>query len=219
MDEHGPVGPGSSHPGRHRQVGVSRPRVVDLARGYDESSRGGESTVAPRADHQARTRADADLLTEVEAERRSSEALFGPLDWRPTRGTLAAGGAGLQCWSRRGPGWSWLCARSWRSRGIAHLEQLVVRPAAQRRGTRDCAGPAAARAPGVRSARATTSFAVHLRRRSRGTRPSTGCSGLEGSPDRPVARAPGDAVRRRSGSDLMAHGRTGSSSYARPTGT
>ena len=41
------------------------------------------------------TRADADLLTEVEAEGdRQFEALFGPLDWRPTRGTwrLAAPG-------------------------------------------------------------------------------------------------------------------------------
>ncbi|MCB8955623.1 MAG: GNAT family N-acetyltransferase [Nocardioides sp.] len=79
------------------------------------------------------TRADADLLTEVEAEGdRQFEALFGPLDWRPTRGT----------WRLAAPGFVLVAgdpvvgfAHVLEIEGIAHLEQLVVRPAAQRRGT------------------------------------------------------------------------------------
>jgi GNAT superfamily N-acetyltransferase len=79
------------------------------------------------------TRADADLLTEIEAEAdRLFEPLFGPVTWQPTRGT----------WRLAAPGFVLVAgepvtgfAHVLELEGIAHLEQLAVRPTAQRRGT------------------------------------------------------------------------------------
>ena len=79
------------------------------------------------------TRADADLLTEIEGEAdRQFVPLFGPLDWRPTRGT----------WRLAAPGFVLVAgepvvgfAHVLELEGVAHLEQLAVRPDAQRQGS------------------------------------------------------------------------------------
>lgn len=79
------------------------------------------------------TREDADLLEGIEAEGdRQFVPLFGPLDWRTTKGT----------WRLAVPGFVLVAgdpvvgfAHVMELEGIAHLEQLAVRPGAQRQGT------------------------------------------------------------------------------------
>ena len=78
-------------------------------------------------------RADLDLVTEIECEGdQQFVALFGPLDWRATPGT----------WRIGVPGFLLVAgdpvigfAHVMELEGIAHLEQLAVRPGEQRRGT------------------------------------------------------------------------------------
>ena len=93
------------------------------------------------------TREDADLLTEIEGEGdQQFVALFGPLDWEPTPGTWRLGVPGFVLVSGD-PVVGF--AHVLELEGIAHLEQLAVRPSEQRRGT----GTALVRAARAEAAR------------------------------------------------------------------
>ena len=78
-------------------------------------------------------REDLDLVTAIEGEAdQQFVPLFGPLDWKPTPGT----------WRIGVPGFLLVAgdpvvgfAHVMELEGIAHLEQLAVRPSEQRRGT------------------------------------------------------------------------------------
>jgi GNAT superfamily N-acetyltransferase len=79
------------------------------------------------------TREDLDALTEIECE---ADQLFvpllGPLPWRPTPGTWRYGVAGFLRVAGEPPvGFAHVLELE----GIAHLEQLAVRPGHQRHGT------------------------------------------------------------------------------------
>jgi GNAT superfamily N-acetyltransferase len=77
-------------------------------------------------------REDLDRLTEIEAEGdRQFESLFGPLDWLPTPGVERTATPGFLLVAGDPPlGFAHVLELE----GIAHLEQLAVRPSAQRRG-------------------------------------------------------------------------------------
>lgn len=93
------------------------------------------------------TREHADLLTEIEREAdQQFVPLFGPLDWRPTPGTWRLGVRGFVLVAGD-PVVGF--AHVLELEGIAHLEQLAVRPSEQRRGT----GTALVRAAQAEAAR------------------------------------------------------------------